>query len=73
MIDKAQIAVWGGWCLGAIGTVHSVFNRIKLKSLEVKTDGLLQYRSRADRAEGRLEEQGDVRTRAKEKKEHEKQ
>ena len=67
MITLADMKQWGGWVLGAIGVVGMIWNRFGIKSLDVKTDGLLQFRSRADRAEAKLEEQGDIRDRAAQK------
>jgi hypothetical protein len=67
VITLADMKQWGGWVLGAIGVVGMIWNRFGIKSLDVKTDGLLQFRSRADRAEAKLEEQGDIRDRAAQK------
>ena len=58
---------WGGIALAAIAVVLAVWNKFGIRSLNVKTDGMMEYRSRADRAEGKLEEQGDVRDRADKK------
>jgi hypothetical protein len=52
MIDKAQIGVWVAILspiLGALGVIWR-----KIRHLEVKTDGMLEWRSRADRAEGEM-------------------
>ena len=62
-----DVKQWGGWVLGAIGTVVAVWNKINIKSLEIKTDGMLSIRTRADRAEAKLEEKHDVQDRADQK------
>ena len=64
MIDKSQITSWGGWVLGGLGAIGAALNRLKLKSLEIKTDGMLQYRSRADRAEAVVDEKNAARDHA---------
>jgi hypothetical protein len=67
MIDKVDIATWGGLVAGVLAVLGGIWNRIGIKSLNVKTDGMMEYRSRADRAEGALQEQSDVRDRAAQK------
>jgi hypothetical protein len=62
-----DIKKWGALALGAGGFVLALWNRFGIKRLDIKTDGLMSFRSRADRAEGKLEEQSDVRERKQRK------
>lgn len=55
---------WGGALAGGVAILVGIWNRFGIKMLSVKTDGLLEWRSRADRAEAKLEEKDDVRDRA---------
>jgi hypothetical protein len=69
-VTKADITQWGGLIVAGLTTLTAIWNRLSIKRLDMKTDGLLQWRSRADRAEAKLEEKDDVRDRAQ--KEHSK-
>jgi hypothetical protein len=60
----ATIKEWGGWIGGAAIALLGIWNRFGIRQLSIKTDGLLQYRSRADRAEATVEEKNDARDRA---------
>ena len=40
MITKEEIAGWGPWILGALGFVGAIWNKMGLKLLDVRTDGL---------------------------------
>jgi hypothetical protein len=71
MITWADLKGWGGWVAGALAAIGTLWTHSgikkwteRIRSVEVKTDGLLEWRSRADRAEAKLDEQADVRGRA---------
>jgi hypothetical protein len=63
VITLADVKEWGGIIGAAVTAVGVIWNSLRIRSLAIKTDGLLEFRSRADRAEGRLEEQHDIRDR----------
>jgi hypothetical protein len=64
----AAIKEWGGWVLGAIAFIGTLWNRIGIVHLDVRTDGLkVEYDKmarRADRAEATVDEKNDARDRA---------
>jgi hypothetical protein len=63
VITLSDVKDWGGIIGAGIAAVGVIWNSLRIRSLAIKTDGLLEFRSRADRAEGRLEEQHDIRDR----------
>jgi len=71
MITKENIEGWGGWVLGILGSAGVIWNRLGIRRLAIKTDGLLEYRSRADRAEGNIEGRDSAMDRADKKDNHE--
>jgi hypothetical protein len=69
VITLADVKEWGGIIGAAVTACGVIWNSLRIRSLAIKTDGLLEFRSRADRAEAKLDEKNDVRDRA-DRKEH---
>jgi hypothetical protein len=57
----------GAYIVGGLSALAAIWNSWGIKGLQVKTDGLFEWRSRADRAEAKLEEKNDARDRADKK------
>ena len=70
MITKEDVGMWSGLVIAVGAALGAIWNRFGVKELKVKTDGLLEWRSRADRAEGKLDEIGFQRDQAAQKMQH---
>jgi hypothetical protein len=69
-LSPADLKLWVGWILGGLSLGVGIWNRLGktgIRSLNIKTDGMMEYRSRADRAEATVIEKNDVRDRADKK------
>jgi hypothetical protein len=70
VITPAQFEQWGGWA-GWFAVIGFAWNRLKLsdafksiKSIQIDLDGKLEYRSRAEIAEAKLQEKDAVQDRS---------
>jgi hypothetical protein len=75
VIDWAAMKEWGGWVLGGAGFFGAIWNWLGIKHLDLRTDGLQVKWMAAEKgqshAEGKLDEQSDVRHRERNKQEAE--
>ena len=69
MNDIVAVAInkYGAWVISVVAALAAVWNRFGIKSLQIKTDGMLEIRSRADRAEATVDEKNKADDRADKK------